>query len=91
LLVNKVYLSLNILVLMATGSEGNESQIQPGYGDCIWGTGRVTVYPPGPGATQRLSLAGTVADQDGCNQSGNWAIGKKLVAAISPPHVLTIW
>jgi len=71
LLVNKVHLSLNILVLMATGSEGNENQIQPGYGDCIWGTGRVTICPPGPGATQRLSLAGTGADQDGCNQSGS--------------------
>jgi len=37
LLVNKVHLSLNILVLMATGIEGNENQIQPGYGDCILG------------------------------------------------------
>ena len=31
---------------------------------CIWGTGRVTACPPGPGATQRSSVAGTVSDQD---------------------------
>jgi len=45
---------------MATGGEGNTNQLQLGYGSCIWGTGRVTVCPPGPGATQRLSLAGAV-------------------------------
>jgi len=44
---------------MATGGEGNESQIQLGYGSCIWGTGRVTACPPGPGGvTQRSSVAG---------------------------------
>ena len=56
---------------MATGGEGNESQIQLGYGSCIWGTGRVTACPPGPGGvTQRSSVAGTVSDQDELYQSG---------------------
>ena len=55
---------------MATGSEENESQIQLGYGSCIRGTGCVTACPPGPGATQRLSLAGTAADQDEIDRSG---------------------
>ena len=64
MLINKVHLSCNILVLMATGSDGNESHLQQGYGGCIWGTERVTVCPHGPGATQRLSLPGTVTDQD---------------------------
>ena len=49
---------------MATGGEGNQSQIQLGYGGCIWGTGRVTACLPGPGATQRSSSAGIVSDQD---------------------------
>jgi len=49
---------------MATGGEGNTNQLQLGYGSCIWDTGRVTVGPPGPGATQRLSLDGAVEDQD---------------------------
>ena len=57
--------------LMATGGEGNESQIQLGYGSCVWGTGRVTACPPGPGgATQGSSVAGTVSDQDELYQSG---------------------
>jgi len=50
---------------MATGEEGNQSQIQLGYGGCIWGTGRVTACTPGPCATQRSSAAGIVSDQDG--------------------------
>ena len=49
---------------MATGGEGNQSQIQLGYGGCIWGTGRVTACLPGPRATQRSSSAGIVSDQD---------------------------
>jgi len=56
---------------MATGGEGNEGQIQLGYGSCIWGTVRVTACPPGPGATQRSSVAGTVSDQDELHQSGS--------------------
>ena len=54
---------------MATGGEGNTNQLQLGYGSCTWGTGRVTVCPPGPGATQRLSLAGAAENQDKFNQS----------------------
>ena len=50
---------------MATGGEGNRSQIQLGYGSCVWGSGRVTACPPGPSATQRSSAAGIVSDQDG--------------------------
>jgi len=50
---------------MAIGGEGNQSQIQLGYGGCIRGTGRVTACPPGSGATQRSSAAGIVSDQDG--------------------------
>ena len=56
---------------MATGGEGNRSQMQLGYGSCIWGTGRVTACPPGPGATQRLSTAGVASDQDELHQSGS--------------------
>ena len=56
---------------MATGGEGNRSQMQLGYGSCVWGTGRVTVCPPGPGATQRLSTAGMASDQDELHQSGS--------------------
>ena len=56
---------------MATGREGNQSQLQLGYGRCIWGTGRVTACPPGPGATQRLSTAGMSSDQDELHQSGS--------------------
>jgi len=59
---------------MATGGEGNTNQLQLGYGSCIWGTGRVTVCPPGTGATQRLSLAGAVEDQDELNQSGRRSV-----------------
>jgi len=59
---------------MATGREGNESQLQLGYGSCIWGTGRVTIGPPGPGETQRLSLAGTEEDQDELNKSGRHGV-----------------
>jgi len=59
---------------MATGGEGNTNQLQLGYGSCIWGTGRVTVCPPGPGATQRLSLAGAVEDQDELSQSGRRSV-----------------
>jgi len=59
---------------MATGSEGNESQLQPGYGGWIWGTECVTACPRGPGMTQRLSLAGTVADQDGFSQGGSHGV-----------------
>ena len=51
--------------LVATGGEGNRSQIQLAYGSCVWGTGRVTACPPGPGATQRSSAPGIVSDQDG--------------------------
>ena len=55
---------------MATGGEGNEGQMQLGYGSRVWGTGRVTVCPPGPGgATQRSSVEGTVSDQDELHQS----------------------
>jgi len=43
--------------------------MQLGYGSCIWGTGRVTVCPPGPGATQRSSAAGVASDQDELHQS----------------------
>jgi len=57
--------------LMATGGEGNRSQMQLGYGSCVWGTGRVTVCPPGPGATQRSSTAGMASDQDELHQSGS--------------------
>ena len=53
---------------MATGGDGNRSQMQLGYGSCIWGTGRVTACPPGPGATQRSSAAGIVSDQDGSHR-----------------------
>ena len=56
---------------MATGGDGSENQIQLGYGSCVWGTGRVTACPPGPGATQRSSTAGTVSDQDELHQSGS--------------------
>ena len=56
---------------MATEGEGNQSQIQLGYGSCIWGTGRVTTCPPGPGATQRSSAAGMASDQDELRQSGS--------------------
>ena len=56
---------------MATGGDGNRSQMQLGYGSCIWGTGRVTACPPGPGATQRLSTAGMASDQDELHQSGS--------------------
>ena len=35
---------------------------------------RVMVGPPGPGATQRLSLAGAVGDQDELNQSGRRSV-----------------
>jgi len=59
---------------MATGGEGNTNQLQLGYGSCIWGTGRVMVCPPGPGATQRLSLAGAVEDQDELSQSGRRSV-----------------
>jgi len=63
---------LDILVLLAIGGEGNQSQIQLGYGSCIWGTGRrVTTCPPGPGATQRSSAAGIASDQDELHQSGS--------------------
>jgi len=55
---------------MATGGEGNRSQMQLGYGSCVWGTGRVTACPPGAGATQRSSVAGTVSDSDELHQSG---------------------
>jgi len=55
---------------MATGGEGNEGQMQLGYGSRVWGTGRVMVCPPGPGgATQRSSVEGTVSDQDELHQS----------------------
>jgi len=54
---------------MATGGEENRSQMQLGYGSCIWGTGRVTACPPGPGATQRSSAAGVASDQDELHQS----------------------
>ena len=50
---------------MATGGEGNQSQIQLGYGSCVWGSGRA-------GATQRSSVAGTVSDQDELHQSGRY-------------------
>ena len=56
---------------MATGEEGNRSQMQLGYGSCIWGTGRVTACPLGPGATQRSSAAGIASDQDELHQSGS--------------------
>ena len=56
---------------MATGGDGTENQIQLGYGSCVWGTGRVTVCPPGPGATLRLSTAGMASDQDELHQSGS--------------------
>jgi len=56
---------------MATGVDGSENQIQLGYGSCVWGTGRVTACPPGPGATQRSSTAGMVSDQDELHQSGS--------------------
>jgi len=57
--------------LMATGGDGSENQIQLGYGSCVWGTGRVTACPPGPGATQRSSAAGVASDQDELHQSGS--------------------
>ena len=50
---------------MATGGEGNRSQIQLGYGSCVWGSGRVTACPPGHSATQRSSAVVIVSDQDG--------------------------
>ena len=56
---------------MATGGDGNRSQMQLGYGSCVWGTGRVTACPPGPGATQRSSTAGMASDQDELHQSGS--------------------
>jgi len=45
--------------------------MQLGYGSCVWGTGRVTACPPGPGATQRSSTAGMASDQDELHQSGS--------------------
>ena len=56
---------------MAIGEEGNQNQMQLGYGSCVWGTGRVTACPPGPGATQRSSTAGVASDQDELHQSGS--------------------
>jgi len=56
---------------MATWGEGNRSQMQLGYGSCVWGTRRVTACPPGPGATQRSSTAGVASDQDELHQSGS--------------------
>ena len=55
--------------MIATGGDGSENQIQLGYGSCVWGTGRVTACPPGPGATQRSSTAGVASDQDELHQS----------------------
>ena len=56
---------------MATGGEGNQSQIQLSYGSCVWGTGRVTTCPTElGGATHRSSVAGTVSDSDELHQSG---------------------
>ena len=40
-------------------------------GSRVWGTGRVTVCSPGPGATQRSSVAGIVSGQDELHQSGS--------------------
>ena len=55
---------------MATGGDGSENQMQLGYGSCVWGTGRVTACPPGPGgATQRSSTAGVASEQDELHQS----------------------
>ena len=54
---------------MATGGDGSENQIQLGHGSCVWGTGRMTACPPGPGATQRLRTAGVASDQDELHQS----------------------
>jgi len=46
--------------------------MQLGYGSRVWGTGRVTTCPPGPGgATQRSSVAGIVSGQDELHQSGS--------------------
>jgi len=59
---------------MATGRKGNINQLQQGYGSGVWGTGRVTAGPPGPGATQRLSLAGAVENQDKLNQNGRRSV-----------------
>jgi len=59
---------------MANGGEGNINQLQLGYGSCVWGIGRVTAGPPGSGATQRLSLAGAVEDQDELNQSARRSV-----------------
>ena len=56
---------------MATGGDGSENQIQVGCESCVWGTGRVTACPPGPGATQRSSTAGMASDQDELHQSGS--------------------
>ena len=56
---------------MATGGDGSEHQIQLGYGSCVWGTGRVTACPPGPGASQRSSAAGVASNQDELHQSGS--------------------
>ena len=68
---NSKFEYIDILVLMATGGEGNQSQIQLGYGGCVWGTGRVTACPPGPGGTtQRSSVGVTVSDSDELHQSG---------------------
>ena len=67
---------------MATGGDGSEHQIQLGYGSCVWGTGRVTACPPGPGATQRSSAAGVASDQDELHQSGSY--GEEDVTQ-SPP------
>ena len=49
---------------MATG--GN-THTQLGHGDCVWGTRRGTMSPPGPETTMRLSGAGagvTVVDKE---------------------------
>jgi len=68
---------------MAIGEEGNQNQMQLGYGSCVWGTGRVTACPPGPGgATQRSSTAGVASDQDELHQSGSYG---EVDVTQSPP------
>jgi len=56
---------------------------------CDWGTGRVTVCPPGPEATRRLSLAGAVEGQDETSQSGHrGACGGDEDVTLSPSVAL---
>jgi len=78
-----VFNKINLFLIFLFEWEGNEGQMQLGYGSCVWGTGRVTACPPGPGgATQRSSTAGIASDQDELHQSGSY--GEEDVTQ-SPP------